>query len=152
MKTWTNDQVGYPPNGGGGGRGCEYSWNNDRILIILIFYSCIRCFRQEPPDRRNAWWCLHHLPVHPLLRCARSRELYELPISGSQPRDPEHFRHNEEQECCELSVQYSSALYQHWAVRHRHHLRQWHSCQRLPLWQCCEPNWLQLHRTAMRWW
>lgn len=24
VKTWTGEQVGYPPNGGGGGLGCEY--------------------------------------------------------------------------------------------------------------------------------
>ena len=26
IKTWTGQQVGYPPNGGGGGLGCEYSF------------------------------------------------------------------------------------------------------------------------------
>lgn len=24
IKTWTGEQVGYPPNGGGGGLGCEW--------------------------------------------------------------------------------------------------------------------------------
>jgi polygalacturonase len=24
VKTWTGDQVGYPPNGGGGGLGCKF--------------------------------------------------------------------------------------------------------------------------------
>ena len=33
VKTWAGDQVGYPPNGGRGGLGCEYS-----ILKMLQLY------------------------------------------------------------------------------------------------------------------
>jgi hypothetical protein len=35
MKTWTADQNGYPPNGGGGGLGCKFS----DVSTILCFLN-----------------------------------------------------------------------------------------------------------------
>jgi galacturan 1,4-alpha-galacturonidase len=34
VKTWTGQQVGYPPNGGGGGFGCKYSAFNALYIPI----------------------------------------------------------------------------------------------------------------------
>lgn len=39
FKTWTGEQVGYPPNGGGGGFGCKFSLYILRSIIIFIWMS-----------------------------------------------------------------------------------------------------------------
>lgn len=39
MKTWTNDQNGYPPNGGGGGLGCECSSPEEPELFLISLIS-----------------------------------------------------------------------------------------------------------------
>ena len=36
FKTWTGDQVGYPPNGGGGGLGCRFIHSNLQGLPLTM--------------------------------------------------------------------------------------------------------------------
>lgn len=69
VKTWTGDQVNYPPNGGGGGLGCK--WADLWYTIVGWFWLTyfIRDRHQERHDPghhfdRGAEFCRQHRTVH----------------------------------------------------------------------------------------
>ena len=68
MKTWTGQQVGYPPNGGGGGLGCMFSSPSTFILTFDRYQ--IRSPQQLHPRQGSKYTHLH-ISMYDFLWCGR---------------------------------------------------------------------------------
>jgi hypothetical protein len=76
VKTWTGQQVGYPPNGGGGGLGCELSLPNlapTNPHPRHEKHSPLRLQAQQPS--RNT---LQHFSMHNVQRGSRSLQHFTV--------------------------------------------------------------------------
>jgi hypothetical protein len=72
FKTWTGEQVGYPPNGGGGGLGCEsFSFKHKPIIQFfgkdsLVIRRCNQPGLYQPvwdrlPRSTNLHFAVHYV-------------------------------------------------------------------------------------------
>jgi hypothetical protein len=71
IKTWTGEQVGYPPNGGGGGLGCEFCFPSSRGIpgiAHLIASRSEKCLSYGLHTRQPARNSFRDIAVHDLQR------------------------------------------------------------------------------------
>jgi hypothetical protein len=90
FKTWTGEQVNYPPNGGGGGLGCTMTLSLSPFLQCVFgcpsnvchCNRCLRYIRRKPPRLQSARGPLHRLSVHDIFRGEEQLHLVQVSDPG----------------------------------------------------------------------
>ena len=93
FKTWTGEQVNYPPNGGGGGLGCMFlhffenraRGRNGWSVFANVLLQLARCIRYDiprPQSHRPARPGYRYFTVYHFLRYSGELHLVRVPAAG----------------------------------------------------------------------